>query len=68
MVSESGKVVIKLVGKYNDLELGYFENNTYHKTGLLADHEHGWKILEWIHQNLQDGFSVRVQTTRQRGV
>lgn len=52
--------IIKLVGKYNDLELGYEEEGTYYMTGLLEDHDHSWKILEWINQNLNDGHKIEV--------
>ena len=54
------KNVIKLVGKRNDLELGYEEGNTYYETGLLADSGHSWKILEWIFQELKEGTKIRV--------
>lgn len=56
------KHVIKLVGKVNDLELGFYnpELNCYELSGLLADHDHHWKILEWLDINLSDGFDVRV--------
>ena len=62
-VSESGKVVIKLVGRLNDLELGYLEDNTYYLTGLLDDDGHRWKILEWIKQELEDGQTIKVVMT-----
>lgn len=62
------KQVIKLIGKYNDLELGFYNNdlNCYELSGLLADHYHHWKILEWIDMNIQDGFDVRVVKVQER--
>lgn len=50
----------KLVGKYNDLELGHVEEEVYYLDGLLQDCGHHWKLLRWIDENLQDGFEIRV--------
>jgi hypothetical protein len=59
------KEIIKLIGKYNDLELGYVENNTYYETGLLADDLHSWKILNWIDTEIGAGHRVQVVKVKQ---
>lgn len=56
------KKIIRLVGKHNDLDLGYVENGTYYETGLLDDSDHSWKILEWINQEIENGWQVKVVT------
>lgn len=50
----------KLRGRVNDLELGYVEDGIYHLSGLLADRDHTWKILEWINQELKEGNTIKV--------
>ncbi len=52
---------IKLVGKYNDLELGTVDDqDIYRPTGLLNDPDHVWKILHWIDVELQSGYPIRI--------
>ena len=63
------KTVIKLRGKHNDLELGFYNHDLgyYETTGLLADDAHQWKILgKWINQNLEDGFPIRGCSDKRR--
>lgn len=56
------KQIIKLVGKHNDMELGAYDDHLayYEVAGWLADKDHLWKVLAWIHQNIQDGYTPRV--------
>jgi hypothetical protein len=52
--------IIKLKGKYNDLELGAIYDGTYHQMGLLADKDHSWKILQWIATEIEAGDKIEV--------
>lgn len=54
------KKIIRLIGERSDLELGYIEGGTYYKTGLLADEDHNWKILNWINNELESGWRIQV--------
>lgn len=56
---------ISLRGKYNDLELGTVEDGIYTPTGLLADRDHTWKILNWVDTELKNGDLVRVIKTEE---
>lgn len=56
-------MIIKLVGRLNDLELGKVENGVYTETGLLADDAHRWKILSWIHEEIKEGTIIKVEMT-----
>lgn len=52
--------IIKLKGRYNDLELGTMRDGCYYELGLLADKAHSWKILQWIATEMQAGDKIEV--------
>lgn len=52
--------IIKLKGRYNDLELGMIQDGNYYQMGLLADKDKSWKILQWIATELEAGDKIEV--------